>query len=324
MKNNLETRLGFFFALVLLASAVIMEMLGGLDIFRGGTAIKARFSTIGELKKGAPVKMAGVQVGRVTETVFDQDKVLVLMKITDSKATIRTDSKATIRFTGLMGENYIALDFGTPKGRPITTDAELTTYEQPDLSALVSKLEGVAGGIKKMTDNFSDANLNELLVPFTDFLKESKPRIMGILTNTETISQRIVSGGGTVGKLINDDTLHAAALATVTNLNTTATDINAAINEARAIVQDIADGKGTIGKLAKDEAVYAQLAEAVTNLKEILQKINQGQGSVGKLVNDESLFKNAKMTLQKLDKATEGLEDQGPLTVIGIMANNLF
>jgi len=45
---------------------------------------------------------------------------------------------------------------------------------------------------------------------------------------------------------------------------------------------------------------------------------------VGKFVNDDSLFKNAKMTLQKLDKATEGLEDQGPLSVLGIAVNSLF
>jgi len=61
-----------------------------------------------------------------------------------------------------------------------------------------------------------------------------------------------------------------------------------------------------------------------TNLKEILQKINQGQGTVGKLLNDESFYKNAKMTLQKVDKATEGLEDQGPLSVLGIAVNGLF
>jgi phospholipid/cholesterol/gamma-HCH transport system substrate-binding protein len=62
----------------------------------------------------------------------------------------------------------------------------------------------------------------------------------------------------------------------------------------------------------------------MTNLKEILQKINQGQGSVGKLVNDETFFNNAKMTLQKVEKATEGLEDQGPLSVLGIAVNTLF
>ena len=55
-----------------------------------------------------------------------------------------------------------------------------------------------------------------------------------------------------------------------------------------------------------------------------LVKINTGQGSVGKLVNDESLFKNAKMTLQKVEKATEGLEDQGPLSILGTAVNKLF
>ncbi|MND01773.1 hypothetical protein D3C83_208930 [compost metagenome] len=62
----------------------------------------------------------------------------------------------------------------------------------------------------------------------------------------------------------------------------------------------------------------------MTNLKEILQKINQGQGTVGKLINEPEFYKNAKLTLQKLDKATEGLEDQGPISVIGMIANSLF
>jgi phospholipid/cholesterol/gamma-HCH transport system substrate-binding protein len=62
----------------------------------------------------------------------------------------------------------------------------------------------------------------------------------------------------------------------------------------------------------------------MTNLREILQKMNRGEGSVGKLINDDSLFKNAKLSLQKLEKATEGLEDQGPLSVLGIAVNSLF
>ena len=42
------------------------------------------------------------------------------------------------------------------------------------------------------------------------------------------------------------------------------------------------------------------------------------------LINDESLFKNAKLTLQKLDKTTEGLEDQGPLSILGMAIGTLF
>ena len=57
---------------------------------------------------------------------------------------------------------------------------------------------------------------------------------------------------------------------------------------------------------------------------EILQKVNQGQGTVGKLVNEQELYKNAKLTLQKLDQTTEGLEDQGPLSVLGLAVGTLF
>ncbi len=46
--------------------------------------------------------------------------------------------------------------------------------------------------------------------------------------------------------------------------------------------------------------------------------------TVGRLINDESLFKNAKLTLQKLDKTTEGLEDQGPLSILGMAVGTLF
>jgi len=324
MKNTLETRLGVFIALAVVASAIILEMIGGIEFFKGGTNIQARFNSILDLKKGDPVKMAGVPIGRVNDIAFADDKVLVTMRITDPKASVRTSSKASIKFTGLMGQNYVAIEFGSGKGAPAGPDFEITTYEQPDMSMLMTKLEAVAGGIKKMTDNFSDSNLNDLILPFTDFLKESRPRIMGILTNTEYVTAQIRAGTGTVGKLINDDTLYTSAMATVTNLSNTATDIQDTVKAAKAVVADIGAGKGTLGKLTHDEQLYTETTTAITNLKEILQKINQGQGSVGKIVNDDSLFSNAKMTLQKLDKATEGLEDQGPLSVLGLLANHLF
>ena len=133
------------------------------------------------------------------------------------------------------------------------------------------------------------------------------------------------------GPLIHDDTLYQSALSTVSNLNRTiadakplADDARATIAEARTIISGIGRGEGTAGKMLKDERLYSNLSEASSNLKEILQKINQGKGSVGGLVNDDSLLKNVKLTLQKVDKATEGLEDTGPLTIVGAVGGKLF
>jgi len=96
------------------------------------------------------------------------------------------------------------------------------------------------------------------------------------------------------------------------------------LTNANDVVATVNRGEGTVGKFIKDDKVYREAEGSLTNLHQILQKINQGQGSVGKLVNDESLLKNVKLSLQKLDKATESLEDTGPLSVIGTMVNSLF
>ena len=82
--------------------------------------------------------------------------------------------------------------------------------------------------------------------------------------------------------------------------------------------------QGTLGKLVTDDTLYNATTASMTNLNQILQRINQGQGTIGKLVNDQEFYKNAKLTLQKLDKAADGLEDTGPLSVIGIMAKISF
>ena len=101
-------------------------------------------------------------------------------------------------------------------------------------------------------------------------------------------------------------------------------DAKTLVAEAQKSVMSLNAGQGTLGLLMKDEALYHETTTAMINMKEIMEKINRGQGSVGKLVNDESFFKNIKLTLQKIEKATEGLEDQGPLSVLGIAVNKLF
>ncbi len=330
MKNTLETRLGLFFAMALLAAIIVLEMVGGRELFRSGPTIRARFNNALELRAGDPVKMAGVEIGRVTKVRLVDNKVEVAMKITQ-EAGVRTDSKATIRFVGLMGQNFVAIDFGSPKAPLIAPDALLESMEQADLNSLMTKLDGVASGVEGLTKNFSGESFGNLFGPFTDFLKENNPKLTAILGNVQTISGQIAQGKGTVGKLINEDALYNSALNTVSNLDLATSDIKPLINQvkmtlngAQEVLDDVKAGKGTIGKLVKDETLYRETTAAMTDLHSILSKIDKGDGTVGKLINDDGFLKDAKMTLQKVDKATEGIEDQGALSVFGILVQQLF
>src|SRR5512133_3086266 len=114
MKNTLETRLGIFVALAVVAAVLILETLGGIDRFQSGYKVNALFNNIQDLKVGDRVKMAGVEIGRVNEIQITNNKVLVNMKLRD-KVVVKTDSVAKIQFTGLMGQNYVGVEFGSPE-----------------------------------------------------------------------------------------------------------------------------------------------------------------------------------------------------------------
>ncbi|HTD67913.1 MAG TPA: MlaD family protein [Candidatus Limnocylindria bacterium] len=331
MRNTLETRLGIFFALTLIVAVIILEMVGVADFFKPGYHVFGDFKTVQELKKGDLVKMAGVEIGRVEKIDLANEKVRVTMKIKKQDADVKTDSKATIKFTGLLGQNFVALDFGSPNGIKAVEGAILSTAEQPDLSAIMTKLDNVAGDIQGLTKSFTPDSLAPIFGPITDFMKNNSTNLSLILDNTRAVTEQVSNGKGTVGRLLYDDTLYNTALSAVVGLQAGTTELKSTVLEAKgmmtnanSIISQINAGQGTLGKLAKDETLYREMTLAMTNAREILEKVNKGQGSVGKLVNDESLYKNVKVSLQKLDKATEGLEDQGPLSVLGIAVQSLF
>jgi phospholipid/cholesterol/gamma-HCH transport system substrate-binding protein len=330
MKNSLETRLGMFGALVAVGAVCLLELGGGLSWFKSGRTVRARFNSIQDLKVGDPVKLAGVPVGRVSRIDLVADKVEVTLHL-EKQAQIHTDSTAIIKFAGMMGQNFVSLDFGTPSAPLVTADALLQTREQPDLATLMEKLQGVADGVQTMTKSFSGEEFSKLLGPLTDLVKDNNPRITSILTNAQAITAQVASGQGTLGRLLFEDSLHRTAMSMGTNLNDLAGDAKLLLADTRGLVGDtrkvvagIDRGEGSVGKLLKDDTMAKDLTAATTSLKEILQKINSGQGSVGKLVNDDAFLRNIKMTLQKVDKATEGLEDTGPLQVLGTAVQSLF
>lgn len=330
MRNTLETRLGIFFALALVAAFIVLEMAGGIEFFRKGQTLHARFQDAQELKVGDPVRMAGVQIGRVDKVGLDGDRVRISFRA-NPEAMIKTDSVATIKFTGLMGQNYLSIDFGSPDAPKAAAGSTLQSKEQADLSDLMSKLDSVALNIENVTKSFTGDKIDNLLGPITDFLKQNTPALTATIGNMRIVSDRMANGEGTMGKLMKDDALYVSALSAVTNLEATTADIKLTLADARQVFQSaqstvngINSGEGTLGKMLKDERLYNETTDAMTNLREILQKINRGQGSVGQMVNDDSLLKNVKLSLQKLDKATEGLEDTGPLSVLGTAVNSLF
>ncbi|NBQ25836.1 MAG: hypothetical protein EBU26_16545 [Verrucomicrobia bacterium] len=123
---------------------------------------------------------------------------------------------------------------------------------------------------------------------------------------------------------MTDATLYDTALAAIQKVEAAGGEIQLTAEEARSVMSLIKTGQGSLGKLATDPALHDEAKLAMTQLREILEKLNQGKGSLGMIINDPSLVQQATTTLQKVNKATESLEDQGPMSVLGMAVGNLF
>jgi len=114
-RSTIDLWVGVFVALGLGALLFLALKVGNLASFSTAETyqVDARFSNIGGLKVRAPVKSAGVVVGRVADIGFDNESYEAVALLTiDSRYKFPRDTSAKILTSGLLGEQYIGLEAG--------------------------------------------------------------------------------------------------------------------------------------------------------------------------------------------------------------------
>src|SRR3989344_5522505 len=114
-RAKIDLWVGIFVAAGIAALFILALKVGNMGNFgSGGTySINAYFENIGGLKPRAPVKSAGVVVGRVAEVRFDNQRFEALVTLDiDQNYKFPKDTIANILTAGLLGEQYIGLEAG--------------------------------------------------------------------------------------------------------------------------------------------------------------------------------------------------------------------
>jgi phospholipid/cholesterol/gamma-HCH transport system substrate-binding protein len=324
----MSARVGLSLVVGLALIWVTFESLSNGKLTRDkGYTLTASFNNLKELKVGDEVRMAGVKIGSVLETRLQGRKAEAVLLV-DKKVQVCKDSKATIAMAGLLGSNYVALDLGDEKSGFLDPGSEMKSVETPDLNSLVTQL----GDIGKKVDNaLSDFNAamggkdgQGLLGKVELLVEDNRGNIREITTNLKQITDKVNKGEGTLGRLVNDNKLHDELMASVGEIKGAAAQAKDFIANAQSVIDQVKTGEGTLGALIYDKQSGENIKIVAKNLRELSDKLNKGQGSLGRLINDDSLFLQAQGAVKKLDRAMDGLADQGPITAVGVAANSLF
>ena len=196
-------RLGAFIiaALTILVSGIFI--IGGRQyLFSSTYRLSAQFASVAGLDSGAEVRVGGVLSGSVRSVELPNkptDKITVWMDLDKSSHKIvKQDSIATIETEGLLGNQYVAISFGSAIGANVADGGAIASEPPLEISALIKK-----------TDRILDSS------------QEAIKNVTLAAANLSSISTKIDDGQGTVGELINDKKIYSQMDQTTSGLRDT-------------------------------------------------------------------------------------------------------
>jgi phospholipid/cholesterol/gamma-HCH transport system substrate-binding protein len=138
-RAKLNLAVGVFVIIGILALAYLSIKLGQVSLFgAGGYAVNVDFPSVGGLKSGSSVEIAGVEIGRVESIGLHDYQARVILRL-NSGVKIQDDSIASIKTKGLIGEKYVRISPGG-SDKIIQPGGKIREVEAPvDFEELLSK-----------------------------------------------------------------------------------------------------------------------------------------------------------------------------------------
>ena len=280
------------FALVM-AGLLIFAVGGSGGFFWQNYPLKVKFDNVAGLMEGSPVRVAGVEVGSVTNVELSASGVEVWFTVLDDMRPLITDrSKASIGSISLLGEGAVDISPG-PGGTSIPewgyvqsgvapgSIAEITTQASAGISEARLLIEDIRKGRGTVGKLFTDDSVYD--------------EFNALVSAAERLTRNIADGKGTMGQLANNPKMYNELESSVTNLN--------------QITAGLRKGEGSLGKLLHDQALADRLTQTTANLEGVTAKINRGEGTVGKLVTDDALYKRLDAMTARLDTVLQNLNN---------------
>lgn len=241
---SLEAKVGAFVlsGLALIASAIFLL---GDYTFEQRYTIYATFSDVASLSKDAPVKLSGVEVGKVRGLILEDHHAKVVAAVRKG-VDIYNDAEFSIGSTGIIGSKFLQIDQGhalagvMPAGA-VARGVDPVSIEK-SLTKALGKLETLLDGFTEegprgtLTGNLRDtvANVREMTANLNDLIETTKPKLEKALDRTDDITRKL----------------------------------DALLEKSNLMMAGLSTDKGALGSLLHDEKVRADVKETIASVKE--------------------------------------------------------
>jgi phospholipid/cholesterol/gamma-HCH transport system substrate-binding protein len=333
-------RVGVF---VLIGLAAFLGMIYALGararLFEPRFTVSAEFSEVGGLVEGATVRLAGVQIGRVSGVVLPAQpggKVRVDMSIAKRFGDrIRKDSVARIETQGLLGDRIIEITVGTAAAAPVQPNELLTSRDPFDINRVMGESAQVVKSVGALADSLRETaqtlNQSRLIDEAAATVRSARKitdqvsrvvgevergrgwahaliyeepvalrRVNDLVATTQSLLDRVQRGESAAGVLTSEQSTAAAKR------------LLAAMDRLGRVVEQPSPEDGILPALLFDpkyRSVVEDLRVVAHNLRDVSERLAGGRGMLGGLVKDEPADGGIRQASQDFQAALANLRE---------------
>lgn len=202
MRDNLRgvvLRLGVFLAVCALTAFALVAVFGEVR-FAAGKIYYAEFTNVSNLRQGKLVRIAGVEVGKVTKISINPDATVRVAFTAEDSVTLTEGTQAVIRYDNLFGDRYLALEEGAgglAVLRPGQTIPLARTKPALDLDALI-------GGFKPLFRALNPDQVNALSEQLLQAFQGQGPTIASFLDQAAALTNTLSDRDQLIGQVVDN------------------------------------------------------------------------------------------------------------------------
>jgi phospholipid/cholesterol/gamma-HCH transport system substrate-binding protein len=250
--KGLELKIGLFVLMGIAVIGLITLYIGQYRLIRGhGYTLYADFSNVAGLNPGGSVRVAGVEIGEVKEIALTGDRARVTMTIFSDVAVYR-DAEVELRTIGALGDKFVMIRRGTPESGTLTDGDVITnSVAETDLNDVMKNVQKISAALEEVLGSESGKkDLREIVANMRD-----------TSDNLSSITGKINRGEGSLGKLMNDDSLY--------------NDVKESSKTMKDMASKIEKGEGTLGRLVQDDSLYTESENTMREFRKAAEGIEE-------------------------------------------------
>lgn len=278
-----EVRIGAFVILGVVAFMAVLFILTDPSTFRGRYIVITEVDDAGGIRRGDPVQMRGVNIGRVQQFDLIDARVTIALEI-DGRWEIPVDSRVRLAGTDLLGGRTVEVipgdsstllpSGGLMPGESVAGIMDVAEELGGDAQMTLERIRTLLNDEAVTSVHSSIGELEELLSALTDVAREQREELAQLSASLGRSAERVED---LVGSESLDRSI-ARADSTLVTLQAAGSNLTRATESLDTILQRVERGEGSLGLLTTDEALYRNANTALEELVTLARDIRENPG----------------------------------------------